>query len=322
LPLAAALLWRAGAPPATYLAMAAGFALMTIYNLYGNMSRAAADRPDPGSRVGQPGDRRGAAGRAKTRRGDRSGVRLRREFILLVNGVHGGLRDLANDLRCGMTTTAGFLGSRPALDGTVESSPALQVFAWLAFAAIVLPFPVGLLEEVFRYDEQTWWLVVVPWLVLTCASAAVLWRVVRRTEPEREKMISIHGLLVLLPPILVFLPFMSRRLATVCLCAFVLLLWAMDPKLERARIALTGDRPRAIGGLSGPCDGQSCIMHELSCVLHDVRCLSRGFAVQAKWHAPCFDAHGSRVPLPRRHLLRPLVGLRRSLRTALEGATP
>jgi hypothetical protein len=117
----------------------------------------------------------------------------------------------------------------------VESSPALQVFAWLAFAGIVLPFPVGLLGGVFRYDDQTWWLVVVPWVVLTCASASVLWRVVQRREPEREKMISIHGLLLLLPPILVFLPLMSPRLATVYLCSFVLPLWAMDPRLESVR---------------------------------------------------------------------------------------
>jgi hypothetical protein len=47
------------------------------------------------------------------------------------------------------------------------------------------------------------------------------------------------SLLVLLPPILVFLSFMSPRLATVYLCAFVLPLWAMDPKLESARALLS-----------------------------------------------------------------------------------
>jgi hypothetical protein len=47
------------------------------------------------------------------------------------------------------------------------------------------------------------------------------------------------SLLVLLPPILVFLTFMSPRLATVYLCAFALPLWAMDPKLESARALLS-----------------------------------------------------------------------------------
>src|SRR4029077_10201067 len=108
-------------------------------------------------------------------------------FIFLINGVHGGLRDLVNDLRCGMATTASFLGARPRPDGQAESPPALQVFAWLAFSGIVLPFPVGLLCVFFLSDAQTWGLVVLPWVVLTCASASVLSRVVRRREPEREK---------------------------------------------------------------------------------------------------------------------------------------
>jgi 4-hydroxybenzoate polyprenyltransferase len=239
-PIAAGLIWRAGAPPVTYLVMGAGFALMTIYNLYGKRcpvppltdliqglawgSLAVVGALLAGRRLA------GATVPAFA-----YGVTL----IFLINGVHGGLRDLANDLRCGMTTTAGFLGARPLADRTVESSPALQVFAWLALAAIVLPVPVGLLGGVFPYDDHTWWLAVVPWLLLTCASAAVLRRVVRRREPERDKMISIHGLLVLLPPIVVFLPLMSPRLATVYLCTFVLPLWTMDPRLEWVRALLT-----------------------------------------------------------------------------------
>lgn len=236
LPLAAALIWRAGGPPGAYLVMAAGFALMTVYNLYGKrcpvppltdlvQALAWGSLAIVGALL--------AGGRIT--RATVSAVAYGATFIFLINGVHGGLRDLANDLRCGMATTASFLGARPLPDGQVESSPALQVFAWLAFAAVVLPFPVGLLAGVFRYDEQTWWLVVVPWVALTCASASVLWRVVRRREPEREKMISVHGLLVLLPPILVFLPLMSPRLATVYLFSFVVPLWAMDPRLESVR---------------------------------------------------------------------------------------
>ncbi|GAB4211349.1 MAG: hypothetical protein OHK0022_45770 [Roseiflexaceae bacterium] len=34
-------------------------------------------------------------------------------FIMLINGVHGPLRDLANDLRCGARTTAILFGARP-----------------------------------------------------------------------------------------------------------------------------------------------------------------------------------------------------------------
>jgi 4-hydroxybenzoate polyprenyltransferase len=236
LPLSAALIWRAGGPPGAYLAMASSFALMTVYNLYGKRC------PVPpvtdlvqGLAWGSLAVVGALLAGGRVTRATVPAVAYGATFLFLINGVHGGLRDLANDLRCGMTTTASYLGARLRPDGQVESSTALQVFAWTAFAAIVLPFPVGLLGGVFRYDEQTSWLVVVPWLVLVSASASVLWRVVRRTEPERDKMISLHGLLGLLPPIVVFLPLMSPRLATVYLCCFVLPLWAMDPRLESVR---------------------------------------------------------------------------------------
>lgn len=34
-------------------------------------------------------------------------------YVLMINGIHGGLRDLANDYRCGARTTAILLGARP-----------------------------------------------------------------------------------------------------------------------------------------------------------------------------------------------------------------
>jgi 4-hydroxybenzoate polyprenyltransferase len=235
-PLSAVLIREAGGPPGAYLVMAAGFALMTVYNLYGKRC------PVPpltdlvqGLAWGSLALVGALLAGGRVTRTTVPAVAYGATFIFLINGVHGGLRDLANDLRCGMTTTASYLGASPRPDGQVESSPALQVFAWFAFAAVVLPFPLGLQGGVFGYDEQTRWLVVIPWLILTFASTSVLWRVVRRTEPEREKMISLHGLLVLLPPIVVFLPLMSPRLAAVYLCSFVLPLWAMDPRLESVR---------------------------------------------------------------------------------------
>jgi hypothetical protein len=59
---------------------------------------------------------------------------------------------------------------------------------------------------------------VVRLLVLTLVSTAVLWRVVRLNEPDRGRIISMYGLLLLLPPIVVFLPLMSRDWRP-CTCA-------------------------------------------------------------------------------------------------------
>jgi 4-hydroxybenzoate polyprenyltransferase len=49
-------------------------------------------------------------------------------YVLLVNGVHGGLRDLANDAACGARTTALLLGARASPSGA-HVPPALVVYA-------------------------------------------------------------------------------------------------------------------------------------------------------------------------------------------------
>lgn len=49
------------------------------------------------------------------------------EFVLImqVNGIHGSLRDLANDAACGARTTALWLGARPTAGGGLRLSPVL-----------------------------------------------------------------------------------------------------------------------------------------------------------------------------------------------------
>ena len=50
--------------------------------------------------------------------------------VLLVNGVHGGLRDLANDQRCGARTTALWFGARAGAGDAVIASRALTRYAF------------------------------------------------------------------------------------------------------------------------------------------------------------------------------------------------
>jgi 4-hydroxybenzoate polyprenyltransferase len=49
--------------------------------------------------------------------------------VLLVNGVHGGLRDLKNDQRCGARTTALWFGARAGIGNAVLASRALLLYA-------------------------------------------------------------------------------------------------------------------------------------------------------------------------------------------------
>lgn len=50
-------------------------------------------------------------------------------LIMLVNGVHGALRDLGNDAACGATTTARLLGARVDAEGRLHGTVALAAYA-------------------------------------------------------------------------------------------------------------------------------------------------------------------------------------------------
>jgi 4-hydroxybenzoate polyprenyltransferase len=57
-------------------------------------------------------------------------------YIMLVNGVHGAIRDLVNDLRHGARTTAIAFGARPSNGGTLLSR-ALRRYGWGLQGALV-----------------------------------------------------------------------------------------------------------------------------------------------------------------------------------------
>jgi 4-hydroxybenzoate polyprenyltransferase len=130
-------------------------------------------------------------------------------FILLINGIHGGLRDLATDDAMGMRTSARFLGARVESSGSRTesvSSPGVMLFAFGVHTAMYLP-SFGFL---WRYPD-----LYLPAARATSAALLVglhliscyaLWRVVRRREPERGWWVSTHLFLLLLPSLALYLP--------------------------------------------------------------------------------------------------------------------
>jgi 4-hydroxybenzoate polyprenyltransferase len=237
LPISLALVWWAGAPPLAFSVVVVGFALMTIYNLYGKRcpvppvtdfvqglawgSLAILGALVAGGRVTMITLVPAAFGTG---------------FLFLINGVHGGLRDLANDLRCGMKTTAIFFGATPVGDGA-RSTVALRIFAFSAFATLIVPGALLLASNATGYVAQTWWLVTVSWLVVEAISTYAMWLVVKPIRSGRGRIISAHGLPLLAPPILLFLPAMSGPLRMTCLACFVGPFLVTDPSLETLRAA-------------------------------------------------------------------------------------
>lgn len=58
-------------------------------------------------------------------------------FIVLANGVHGGLRDLANDARCGARSTAIVMGARADADGRLVIPRRTVAYAWTLHGGLV-----------------------------------------------------------------------------------------------------------------------------------------------------------------------------------------
>jgi hypothetical protein len=135
-----------------------------------------------------------------------------------------------------MKTTAILFGATPVGDGG-RSTVALQIFAFSAFATLIVPGALFLAGNAPGYAAQTWWLVTVSWVVVQAISTYVMWLVVEPIRPGRGRIISAHGLPLLAPPILLILPAMSGPLRATCLACFVGPFVVTDPSLETLRAA-------------------------------------------------------------------------------------
>lgn len=96
--------------------------------------------------------------------------------VMLVNGVHGGLRDLANDQRCGAQTTALWFGARAGAGNAVITSRALTLHA-LALQTGLAVCALGAARAIEIGTARGSALVpVVATLVAACASLFVAFR--------------------------------------------------------------------------------------------------------------------------------------------------
>ncbi|HEX8690076.1 MAG TPA: UbiA family prenyltransferase [Solirubrobacterales bacterium] len=156
--------------------------------------------------------------------------------ILLVNGVHGALRDLANDYRCGARTTAIWLGARPLPNGGAAVPPRLLAYAvalQLTMAAILLGAAVAV--------DSLGTLEIALVLGGDLAAIALLLRGLRVSgSPERSWLVALaHILLVLMLPLIL----VAERLDALELLLLLVLFglpWAAVARPLRQRLNPTG----------------------------------------------------------------------------------
>lgn len=172
--------------------------------------------------------------------------------IALINGLHGGLRDLENDLRCGARTTAIYLGARPRPDGGVTIPARLARYAVGLQALLVGCALSGLVVEALGLPRPAvLWLSGTVVLGLSAASSVLLlWAAQAVQDFWRLRYIGmLHVLITLLIPIALVAHRVEPPVLTLMGAAFLLPL-ATDRWLPSALhwlLAAGRDRPRAEG---------------------------------------------------------------------------
>jgi len=155
IPLTVPLTMWLGGGGAAYAALAVGFALMAVYNVWGKSCPVppltdAAQGIAWGSLAIYAALALGAEPTGLTWVVGAYGA----GFILQINGIHGGLRDLDNDLASGARTTAIFLGARPGPCGRLVVPVGVPVFAFSVFAGLVALVLLPLWRNDFAYDPD------------------------------------------------------------------------------------------------------------------------------------------------------------------------
>jgi 4-hydroxybenzoate polyprenyltransferase len=146
-------------------------------------------------------------------------------YILLISGVHGGLRDEDSDSDANRDTTVIALHKFAARYNLPKASPVI-VYAFIIhtcmFGAAV--YFLAKNGDLFSSPGMTG---AVLFVFFLCSSSQ-LWHIVKPIAPERNYYISMHSLLALLPPIAMYVlsnkPDYVFKVVVVCSSFFPLLL--------------------------------------------------------------------------------------------------
>lgn len=224
IPLAMGVAWWAGAGADALVCLAAGFVLMTVYDLWGKKC------PIPPLTDLAQGMAWGSLAfvAALTLTGEVNMLTWVAAlhgamFIFLINGVHGGLRDLDNDLARGRTTTASYFGARPFR----ERAPLPRSLRWFAMSiqlglsvAHFLPILTGDLA----LEPLGLGLLIVVLLGLEGVCIHFMLRVFDVHAPRWGQDFRVHLGLLQVPPMVLFSAHMSLWLT---LLVFLTMAWAL-----------------------------------------------------------------------------------------------
>lgn len=142
-------------------------------------------------------------------------------YITLANGIHGGLRDLENDLSHNARTTAIFLGAVALPGGGAVCPRALRRYAFTldSWNAIV----VGVMIVTLGYQGWTLAYATTAWLTLAVASARLLHKALIGAHDRRTMMVlgTSHLIVSFAVAVAVLLPVAPPAIALFVLVVYV-----------------------------------------------------------------------------------------------------
>jgi 4-hydroxybenzoate polyprenyltransferase len=126
-------------------------------------------------------------------------------LTLFFNGIHGSLRDLANDFSRGARTTALVLGARPSPGGGPARVPGLMAaYAWLLLALLVFASAALMVRNDFGYGPIAWTLTTLAVGCLHLAAIALHADVVHPRAAVWDRAWRLQLYLVTVNPIVAF----------------------------------------------------------------------------------------------------------------------
>ena len=223
IPIAFLITWWIGGGFWAYVTLVIGFVFMTLYNLFGKRCPVPmitdAVQGISWSTLAVYGSLI-AAGHVNVLTFIAAGFGF--GFLFLINGIHGGLRDLRNDLGIGCETTAIFFGAKPDDEYGVRSTPAVRAYAFFALAVYLGPGTIAFFSGQYGYTGSGRLVAIGAWTILGIISIWSLWLMTATTIENRNSIIRHQTLPLLLAPIMIFLPRMDPAMMAVALICFFL----------------------------------------------------------------------------------------------------
>ncbi|HLF29275.1 MAG TPA: UbiA family prenyltransferase [Anaerolineae bacterium] len=142
-------------------------------------------------------------------------------YIVLLNGVHGSLRDLSNDLACGLRSTAIWFGARPRAAQQLAIPLRFKLYAWAMQALSIGWLVWPLLQNVFGYGPAAWaaTFVVVLFLSARCLRLLAIILAPNSSQADRARAVGAYLFASLSSVVALFALYLEPGLLIVLLIA-------------------------------------------------------------------------------------------------------